>query len=248
MKRNFFVPALLAAPIVLGLASASTALPIRFETTGTGFGADPNRFAMTFDIDTSSPLTNTPPASEVAFRNFDISAIENFSFALFDSTDTLLTTLTLNDTLVQRDAVTQSRENFNNGIPTPGSNIFRFSLGFADLISSNPAIATPGSMSISFTSSPFSAGEFVSNILFDDPDVLLSNIMLDLPITRNNFSNVGSTDVFTNSSQFGSFAFDTVSVSSLNVNAVPLPASIWFMGAGLVGLFGVFRSRKSAKA
>lgn len=248
MKNSFLMPALLAAPILMGLASASSALPIRFETTGIGFGADPNRFAMNFDIETSSPLTNTPPASEVNPRNFSINAIENFSFDLFDSANVLQTTLTLKDTLTPKDAVFQSRENFNNGVPSAGSNILRLNLSFLDLDSSNPNIAPPGQLSISFTSSPFSAGEFVSNILFDDPDALLSNIMLDLPITRNNFSNVGSTDVFTNSSAFGSFAFDTISVSSVNVNAVPLPASIWFMGAGLVGLFGVFRSRKSAKA
>lgn len=106
-------------------------------------------------------------------------------------------------------------------------------------------ITTNGFLNVNLSSRgniSFSDGSdvFISNLLFDDPTVLLGNTLVDDMTNVLNFSDGGGTDV--NSTVIGNFAFDSISVSEVTAVPVPMPAVLLL--AGLVGL-GAVRRRRS---
>jgi len=82
----------------------------------------------------------------------------------------------------------------------------------------------------------------MNNYLFTDPNVLLSGngvIPADLTGLGGIVSIYGNSN--TRQVQSTDFGF---SVTSFSVNAVPVPASIWLFGSGLIGLMSLLRRKK----
>lgn len=111
-------------------------------------------------------------------------------------------------------------------------NGFYTSFGDATLVASGQILAANGSSNTSDTlvAGPFATQDFSSA-------QWSANTLLDTSAWNSNFVTVSLSNVlFAASNSASGFAFIEKSLATLNVTAVPLPATIWLLGAALIGL------------
>lgn len=261
MKRILFGASLL---LVTAFGFAANADTIRFELTGFGVttGVKDNttdNLLLKFDIDTSAPFISTS-GNAIGRTEFGLGPLSNFSMQVFDSAGAVIADLGLSPgpNPFGNAKLFQTRLNLNNGVPQPGSNRLEISLGSNELTGTGPknntSIVLQSTVGIAGAS-----GNFVQDLLFDDPTKLLSNIEVGLPIAIENLdSNLGPSttgvqaDSFFDPNALGNFLFDSITVSNVTpvdppISAVPLPASSLLLLTGLGGVFVSFRRRRIVK-
>jgi len=87
------------------------------------------------------------------------------------------------------------------------------------------------------------ASSDMDDYLFTDPNVLLSGngvVPADLTALGGTVSIIGNSN--TRQIQNTEFGF---SVTSFSVSAVPVPASVWLFGSGLIGILSLVRRKKT---
>lgn len=255
MKRRLFGAAFGAISLA---AAGSQAAIFQFNLTGTEQSGD-ETVEIEMRLDTTAPLLNAP-SSETQAHEFGAAGLSSFSLTRKDAGGNVLNNIMLSGMSENLISVTQNR-----APGQAGSNVLGVDLNALNLTG---VVTTTGFLNVNLTSIDFLAFDtgspnFVADLLFDDPAVLLSNIQL-MPIPegggapqaldRNNFALAGDPSVFgVNSSIIGNFLFNTVSIFEVvdnqdpNVGAVPLPAPALLLLTALGGLFGLSR-RKQRKA
>ncbi len=89
----------------------------------------------------------------------------------------------------------------------------------------------------------FTLGDADLNNIFINPNELLSGNTSNIPDLSGMFGYIGVQDVFLGTSSEISF-----SATGYSVSAVPLPASVWLLGSGLIGILGLVRRKTTGKS
>ena len=254
--RNRKIYGAVAALFMAAFVQPASAATLEFTIGASGqagTGTDGQTATLSFQLDTDAPLLNTP-ATEAQPHSFGGAALVDFSLMVSDVFGGLIHDIGFagdNSGLVD---VQQFRAAGNFGVPIADTNRLSVDLNALDLTGIS---ATTGFLDVNLSASTFlsfnqQAPDFLADILFDDPAVLLSNAQLGLPIVRDNFDIVADPGLIgINSTIVGNFLFDTVSVADVTPvtpppPAVPLPAAGWLLLAGFGSLAAMRRRTKQS--